>query len=157
MCCCFAEKNVNSRQKMKASNFFFRCNISKLCFILPSFQYKLLRRFVLEEELQWTGQSKESKWFLHFVQMFVCLFTFTVVFCFLFYFLWCVYKSSRCNEWSVNEFLTVGWRLLSKKKLLFVLPCINQFCFFFFRKKCGEKLLETWTDTSGSSSKRWFF
>jgi len=39
------KKSVNSRQRWK--QVIFRCNISKLCFILPSLQYKLRRFFFL--------------------------------------------------------------------------------------------------------------
>jgi len=56
---------------------------------------------------------------------------------FSFYFLWCVYKSSRCDLWSANEFLNLWLETyrFKKRSFLMCLPCINQFFFSFFRRK----------------------
>jgi len=56
-----AEKSVNSRQRWK--QVIFRCNISKLCFILPSLQYKLRRFFCVgrgRTPVDWTKQRKAT-------------------------------------------------------------------------------------------------
>jgi len=134
------KKSVNSRQRWK--QVIFRCNISKLCFILPSLQYKLRRFFWCcrgRTPVDWTKQRKATS------ALSICVLqNYIHGFCWLlfsFYFLWCVYKSSRCDLWSANEFLNLWLETyrFKKRSFLVCLPCINQFFFFLSKEKGGEK------------------
>jgi len=139
--CCVAEKKCELATKMKASNLSLQYLQALFYFAITSIQATSFFLFFWccsrgRTPVDWTKQRKATS----ALSKFVCYRTTFTVFvgCFFsFYFLWCVYKSSRCDLWSANEFLVNLWLETYRfKKGAFSCVCLVSINFFsFFRRK----------------------